>query len=104
MRLFSNKWFYTLCALFAFFVFTGDLVADAVHDATGGCVTESQNGGGHDSCPTCADCSIHTATALVDSAAIVMVADDGAGALVPEEREQSAVGLSAAIDHPPQLP
>jgi hypothetical protein len=102
MRLFSNKWFYTLCALFAFFVFTGDLVADAVHDATGGCVTESQSGG-HDSCPTCADCAIHMAAALVDSGAIVVASDDGAGAPVPEECDQKAVGLSAAIDHPPQL-
>ena len=44
-----------------------------------------------------------TATALVDSAAIVIVADDGAGAPVPEESDQWAVGLAAAIDHPPQL-
>jgi hypothetical protein len=102
MGLFSNKWFYTLCALFAFFLFSGDLVADAVHDLTGGCITESQSGG-HDSCPTCADCSIHTGTALVDSAAIVMVAENGAGGTVPEERDQRAVGLPAAIDHPPEL-
>jgi hypothetical protein len=102
MGLFSNKWFYTLCALIAFFLFASDLVADAVHDATGGCITESQSGG-HDSCPTCSDCAIHTAAALVDSAAIVMVADDGAGTAVPEKRNQRAVGLAAAIDHPPQL-
>jgi hypothetical protein len=103
MGFFSNKWFYTLCALIAFFLFAGDLVADAVHDATGGCVTESQSGGGHDSCPTCADCAIHMATALVDSVAIDILADDGAGAPVPEERAQWVVGLAAAIDHPPQL-
>jgi len=39
----------------------------------------------------------------VDSDAIVMVADDGAGVPVPEESDQWAVGLAAAIDHPPQL-
>jgi len=43
------------------------------------------------------------ATALVDSGAIVVASDDGAGAPVPEECDQKAVGLSAAIDHPPQL-
>jgi len=43
------------------------------------------------------------ATALVDSAAIVIVADDGAGAPVLEESAQWVVGLAAAIDHPPQL-
>jgi hypothetical protein len=89
-------------ALFALFVVSGDLIADAVHEATDACVTESQ-GGGCDSCPACADCAIHTATALVDSAAIVIIADDGAGVPVLEERNQGAVALAAAIDHPPQL-
>ena len=91
-----------LCAFFALFVVTSDLVADAVHDATGGCVTESQSGG-CDSCPACSGCAIHTATALMDSAAIVIIADDRAGAPAPEESERWAVGLAAAIDHPPQL-
>jgi hypothetical protein len=102
MGLFSNKWFYTLCALFAFFVVTGDLVADAVHDATGGCVTESQSGG-HDSCPACSGCAIHSATALVDSGAVTIGGISGAGAYLPEENNYCAVGLPAAIDHPPQL-
>lgn len=102
MSLFSNKWFYNLCALFAFFFFTGDLVADAVHDATGGCVTESQSGG-HDSCPACTGCSIHTATALAQSSTIVIGANDRAVAFVPEKIDNCAVGLPAAIDHPPQL-
>jgi hypothetical protein len=91
-----------VCALFALFVVSGDLIADAVHEATDACVTESQ-GGGCDSCPACSDCAIHTATALVGSATIVIVADDGAGAPVPEENAQWVVGLAAAIDHPPQL-
>jgi len=39
----------------------------------------------------------------MDSAVIVVVADDGAGVPVPEEGERWAVGLAAAIDHPPQL-
>jgi hypothetical protein len=102
MGLFSNKWFYTLGALFAFFVFTGDLVADAVHDATGGCVTESQSGS-HDSCPACAGCSIHTGTALAHGNTIAIGANDGAIAFVPEKIDNCAVGLPAAIDHPPQL-
>ena len=46
---------------------------------------------------------MHTGAALMDAAAIVIVADDGAGAPVPEESDQWVVGLAAAIDHPPQL-
>ena len=33
MSVFSQRWFHALCAILAFSVFTGDLVADAVHDA-----------------------------------------------------------------------
>jgi hypothetical protein len=102
MAFFSSRSSRILCALFALFVVTSDLIGDAVHDATGACVTESQSGG-CDSCPACSSCAIHTATALVDSAAIVIIADDGAGVPVPEESDQWAVGLAAAIDHPPQL-
>jgi hypothetical protein len=98
----SSKSSRILCAFFALFVVTSDIVADAVHDATDACATESQ-GGGCDSCPACSGCAIHTATALMDSAVIVVVADDGAGVPVPEEGERWAVGLAAAIDHPPQL-
>ena len=102
MAFLSSRSSRIFCAFFALFVITSDLVADAVHDATNACATEAQ-GGGCDSCPACSDCAIHTATALLDSAAIVIVSDDGVGAPVPEESDRSAVGLAAAIDHPPQL-
>jgi len=102
MLSFCCKWFRVLCALFAFFVITGDLVADAVHDATGACVTESQSGD-HDSCPACAGCAVHTWAALVDEGAVAIAATDGAGASLPEENGYCVVGLPAAIDHPPQL-
>jgi hypothetical protein len=102
MEFFSSRSSRILCAFFALFVITGDLVADAVHDATGACVTEAQNGG-HDSCPACSGCAIHTATALMDAAAIIIVADDGAGAPLPQENDKRVIGLAAAIDHPPQL-
>jgi hypothetical protein len=98
----ANKSLRMLCALLALFVITGDLIADAVHDASGACVTESQSGG-CDSCPACIGCAIHSATALADFVALDVVPDDGTGALVPEESDHWAVGLAAAIDHPPQL-
>lgn len=91
-----------VCALFALFVITGDLIADGVHDATDACVTESQ-GGGCDSCPACLGCPIHTATALAADSGAVIVPELGTGDRVWEAIEQCAIGLPPAIDHPPQL-
>jgi hypothetical protein len=102
MALFSNKSLYALCGLLAFFVFTGDLVMDAAHDATGGCVAESQSGD-HDSCPSCVGCAIHTGTVIAADTYLVIPARDGACAPVPDEIGYWAAGLPAAIDHPPQL-
>lgn len=104
MGFFSSRSTRIMCAIFALLVVTvtGDLVADAVHHATGACVTESQTSGA-DSCPACAGCAIHTAAALMDAAALVILADEGAGASLPEENQQWGLGLAAAIDHPPQL-
>ena len=91
-----------ICALFALFVITGDLVADAVHEATGACATESQNSD-CDSCPACAGCAIHAATALAVDSSGVIIPDAGAGNCISETMEQCAVGSPPAIDHPPQL-
>lgn len=100
MNCFRRKFFHLLCAFFALFVVTGDLIADAVHDASGACVTESQDGD-HASCPACG-CSLHTGAALaLDRPAfflpvnrVTFLADDTA---------QKAIGSPAEIDHPPQL-
>ena len=105
MTLFSKKPFRVVCAMFAFFVFTGDLVADAVEDATGAyvaCLAQSQSGG-HNSSPACSGCVNHTGAALANCTAVVVVANDGAGAPVTEKIEYCEVGSPAAIDHPPQL-
>lgn len=90
-----------VCALFALFVITGDLIAD-VHDATDACVTESQ-GVGCDSCPACLGCPIHAATALAADSGAVIVPEPGTGDRVWEAIEQCAIGSPPAIDHPPQL-
>jgi hypothetical protein len=102
IMLLHSKSLRIIFALFALFVITGDLVADAVHDATGACVTESQSGN-CDSCPACAGCAIHAATALaVDSNGVIIPAA-GAGSCISETIEQYAIGSPRAIDHPPQL-
>jgi hypothetical protein len=102
MAFIHSKSLRIVCALFALLVITGDLVADAVHEATGACATESQTGN-CDSCPACAGCAIHAAAALaVDSSGVIIPAT-GPGKCVSETIAQYAIGLPRAIDHPPQL-
>lgn len=100
MNFFPRKSFHLLCAVFAFFVIAGDLVADTMHDASGACASESQNGD-HASCPACG-CSLHAGAAL---------GFDRAAAFLPNEVATAIAELSptwslappAEIDHPPQL-
>ena len=101
MDLLRHRSFRILCALFAFFVITGDIVADAIHDASGACATESQDGG-HDSCPACG-CTIHNGSAIAPDPVAVSV--HGIGASIPMilTDDQPAIGAAPAIDHPPQL-
>lgn len=90
-----------LAALFAFLVIAGDLVADAIHDGSGACATESQDSN-HSSCPVCG-CTIHTGSATaVDAVAIVMPAVE-ATVLVSAADDRPVAGAEPAIDHPPQL-
>lgn len=93
--------FRILCALFAFFVLSGDIVADAVHDASGACATESQDGG-HDSCPACG-CTIHNGSAMPPDAGVVSLHGIGISVSVPLTDDRPAIGAARAIDHPPQL-
>ncbi len=102
MAFFSSRSSRILCALFALFVISGDLVADAIHDATDACATESQSGG-CDSCPACSGCAIHTATALTVDSGTVIAPEPGAADFVRETVEQCAIGSPPGIDHPPQL-
>lgn len=100
MKLFRNRSFQLLCALFALFVITGDLVADSLHDATGACVTESQTGD-HASCPACG-CSLHAGAALGFDLPAVFLPNEIASRIADRSPLKIAVS-SAEIDHPPQL-
>jgi hypothetical protein len=101
MDFFRHCSFRILCALFAFFL-VSDIVADAIHDASGACATESQSSG-HDSCPACA-CSIHTASAVAPDVAVARFApSDSASESLLVTDDRPALGTSPAIDHPPQL-
>ena len=88
------------CALFTCFVITGDILADAVHDATGACATESQSG--CETCPACG-CSIHTGTAVAPDLVALVSPITSTREWMAAFEEALAVGPAAAIDHPPQL-
>ena len=95
-----HRSFRLLCALFAFFV-VGDIVADGLHDASGLCMTESQDAE-HDSCPACG-CSIHTGSALALEAMSCLPFASEASGRVATTDDRAALGAPPAIDHPPQL-
>ncbi len=100
MNCFRHKTFHLLCAFFAFFVVTGDLVADAVHDASGACVSEAQTGD-HGSCPACG-CSLHTGSAIALDRPVFFLPPQRV-TLLADDAVQTAIGSPAEIDHPPQL-
>lgn len=102
MDFFRHRSFRILGALFAFLL-VSDIVADAIHDASGVCATESQSSGGHDSCPSCA-CSIHTSSAVAPDEAVTRFArGDSASESFSVTDDQLAPGEPPSIDHPPQL-
>lgn len=100
MKFFRHQSFQLLCAFFALFVITGDLVADSLHDATGACATESQSGD-HASCPVCG-CSLHVGAALGLEVPAVFLPNEIATRIADRSQLRIAVS-SAEIDHPPQL-
>jgi hypothetical protein len=101
MDFFRHRSFQILGALLAFLV-VSDIIADAIHDGSGACVTEEQSSG-HDACPACA-CSIHTGSAVAPDAAVARFSPgDSASEPFSVSDDRTALGASPAIDHPPQL-
>ncbi len=101
MDLLRHRSFRLLCALFAFFVISGDIVADGIHDTSGACATESQDGG-RDSCPACA-CPTHSGSAISTNAVALHQHGLGTSQRLAITDDQPAIGVAPAIDHPPQL-
>jgi len=101
MDLFRHQSFRVLCALFAFFVITSDIVADAIHEATGACATESQDSG-CDTCPACG-CTIHSGEAVAPDAASLLGPVGATAVSMTTTDDRPALGATPAIDHPPQL-
>lgn len=99
MNFFRHKSFQVICALFALFVISGDLIADSIHDSTGACAAECAD---HDSCPACG-CTIHNGSAIAASGVSVIAPAAFASADVRLIEEEPTIGAKPSIDHPPQL-
>lgn len=103
MKIWRTKKFQLFVALFAFSVFGGHLVADAIADATHGCASESsQNSGSPDDCAVCLTCSHGGALLAVDSPADRLAVAVVCDRIVPTD-ERALDGPPTRIDHPPQL-
>src|SRR3954471_7936980 len=103
MKMWRTKRFQLLAALFAFAVFGGYLVADAIADATHGCASESsQSSGGGDDCAVCLTCSHGGALLVFDSPAASLAQPIECDRIVLTD-EHAPDGLPTRIDHPPQL-
>lgn len=101
MDFFRHRSFQIFCALFAFFVFTGDIVADAVYEASGACATECESSG-CDTCPACV-CPTHTGSAAASDGDAIFAHDLSTNDSVAITDIEPAFAAPQAIDHPPQL-
>jgi hypothetical protein len=90
--------FVKLIAALCFFVFTGDLIADALCDLGCECVAEAS----HDGAPCCA-CAVHTGAALNSGALPLVAMCLTATGAAPVTEDSPPAGPPVAIDHPPQL-
>jgi hypothetical protein len=106
MKLSHSKGFLRVLALLAMLLFSGDLIADALADISGGhCVTESsQPGSGHDKAP-CAHCSCatHSGAIVVADFGMSLCGNLRSGVFMTGDDEGTPPRLAASIDHPPQL-
>lgn len=102
MRLFHRQTFQFFAALLALFVFTGDLVADAISDATGLTVSQSSQQAGDDDSP-CTACAVHCGAVTVFEPRLVLVPALRELLTLVICEEEGTPGVPAEIDLPPQL-
>ena len=101
MNFFRHRPFRILCALFAFFVFAGDIVADAAYEASGACASECESSG-CETCPACV-CPTHNGSAAAPEGDAIFGHDLTTNYSVATPDDETAFGAPPAIDHPPQL-
>ena len=104
MPSFRNKALLMLTALFALFIFAGDLAADELCKVTGACCTsETQESGNDHDCPACM-CAVQSGSVVrMEALTFVPVSYAEVELAFPAEIGAAPDGVRAAIDHPPQL-
>jgi hypothetical protein len=101
MDILRHRSFRLLCALFAFFMFTGDIIADSFYEATRACAADCQSSG-CDTCPACA-CPTHSGSAAAPEGDATFRHDLATNDSVLIADDRPELGAPPAIDHPPQL-
>jgi len=96
----------TLAGLLALFAFAGDIVVDSISDLRGDhCISESSQSDSHHEKTPCSHCScaVHNGTVIASNATLDISDSFGVFSFFAATEQSSPSGVSAAIDHPPQL-
>jgi hypothetical protein len=102
MKLFRFPRLILITGLLSLFVFSGDIVADAVADMRGHACEQTSQSSQSTPCPVC-DCAVHAGAVLFTSLDPFSPLNTFAVAFPFSEAQRPLNKLPAAIDHPPQL-
>jgi hypothetical protein len=95
-----------LAGFVVLFAFAGDIVADSIVDSLGEhCAAQTCPSDSHHEKTPCSHCScaVHNGSVIAGNNGVHVSADVQPSGFVLIRDEPAQVGLSAAIDHPPQL-
>ena len=96
----------TLAGIATLFAFAGDIVADSIADLQGDhCISESSQSDSHHEKTPCSHCScaVHNGTVIASTATLDISDALGVFTFFAAADQSPPSGISAAIDHPPQL-
>ena len=103
VRLFRQRAFTLVTALFAFFVFSGDLAADALADIWGEhCEKSSQDSPEKGPCSHCS-CAAHNGAMAIAESLVSVSKQAQPREFLPATHVAVPPRLPTPIDHPPQL-
>jgi hypothetical protein len=95
-----------LAGFVTLFAFAGDIVADSIADLQGAhCICENSLSDSHHEKTPCSHCScaVHNGTVIASTATLDIGDAFGVFTFFATTEQSPPSGVSAAIDHPPQL-
>jgi hypothetical protein len=96
----------TVAGFVTVFAFAGDIVADSIADLQGDhCLSQSSQSDPHHEKTPCSHCScaVHNGTVIASTATLDISDAFGVFTFFTATEQSPPSGVSAAIDHPPQL-